>query len=253
MAVLWDEEYAGWAVKILIELEWRDYLLGSMSESVLAVFTQTMAFMLVLGLISAVWISKRRPWLRWGLYAASAVLLFESFCKFLDVSYQIPMLIEHTLRICAPAFLAHAVIHGFTQGLKRMMLLAVGLTFAGHSFYAMGAGVPVPANFIDMVIETLRFSQNSAMVYLLIAGILDQIMVAALIPDLSRPAALLYGVFWGFVTSLARLTSYVRLDVMFWTSLVTFLPEFLVRAPHFLIPLALYLAGRKHRRYAQQE
>lgn len=239
-AFLWDQQMMGWMVKITTGLEWRDFLMNPLASELITVVTRTMTGLLMLGLVSAFLISKKRPWARVGLYLASVVLLFQSFCSFLNVGYQLPMLLEHTLRIAAPWFLAVAVLKGVTIPLKRAMLFAIGLTFSSHGLYAMGLGVPVPGHFIDMVMESLGVSQGTATTMLLIAGILDQVMVVGIIFLATRKISLLYGVFWGFVTALARITSYVRFDVLFGMSLMAYFPEFLVRVPHFLIPLVVW-------------
>lgn len=239
-AFLWDQQMMGWAVKITTGLEWRDFLMNPLASQLITVVTRTMIGLLMLGLVSALLISKKRPWARYGLYLASVILSFQSFCSFLNVGYQLPMLLEHALRIAAPWFLAVAALKGVTIPLKRTMLVAIGLTFSSHGLYAMGLGVPVPGHFIDMVMESIGVSQSFATTLLLIAGILDQVMVAGLFFLATREISLLYGVFWGFVTALARITSYVRMDVLFGMSLLAYFPEFLVRAPHFVIPLVLW-------------
>lgn len=239
-AFLWDQQFMGWLVKITTGLEWRDFLMDHLASNLITVFTRTMAGMLLLGLGSAFFISPKRPWAKYGLYLASIILCFQAFCSFLDVGYQLPMFLEHALRFAAPWFLAVAVLKGFSSQLVRAMLIATGLTFVNHGLYAMGVGVPVPGHFIDMVMESLGVSQGTAQTMLLIAGILDQVMVVGLIFLLTRKISLLYGVFWGFVTALARITSYVRFDVLFGMSLMAYFPEFLVRAPHFVIPLVLW-------------
>lgn len=244
-AFLWDQFFLGWAVKITTGLEWRDFLMNPLASELITVFTRTMIGLLLLGLISSFLISEKRPWAKYGLYLASFILGFQSFCSYLDVGYQLPMLLEHALRVAAPWFLVVAVLKGFTIPLIRAMLIAIGLTFSSHGLYAMGLGVPVPGHFIDMVMESLGVSQDTAKTMLLIAGILDQVMVAGLIFLATRKVSLLYGVFWGLATALARITSYVRFDVLFGMSLMTYFPEFLVRAPHFVIPLVVWRVVKK--------
>lgn len=239
-AFLWDQFFLGWAVKITTGFEWRDFLMNPLASEFITVFTRTMTGLLMLGLSASLLISKKRPWAKWGLYLASGILLFQSFCSFLNVGYQLPMLLEHALRISAPWFLVVAVLKGFTLPLLRAMLIAIGLTFSSHGLYALGLGVPVPGHFIDMVMETLGVSQPTAKNLLFAAGVLDQIMVLGLFFLATRKVSLLYGVFWGLATALARITSYVRFDVLFGMSLIAYFPEFLVRAPHFLIPLVVW-------------
>ncbi len=240
-AFLWDPFWTSWTVKILTGMEWRTYLLGPRAEATAQVFTWTMAVILMLGLVGALLLSPRRPWAKFPLFAASAVLGFEAFCTFLDVSHQVPMLMELSLRVGTPSLLAAVVLHGWTPRIRLFTLVMTALTFSGHGLYALGMGVPVPGNFVDMVMETLGMSQASSLVFLTVAGVLDQLLIIGLLVPLLRPATLGYCAAWGTATSLARITSYVRLDNLLLLSLYTYLPEFFVRAPHFLIPMALLI------------
>lgn len=243
-AFLWDQQFMGWIVKITTGLEWRDFLMNPIASMLITVFTRTMIGLLLLGLVSSLLITEKRPWAKYGLYLSSGILCFQAFCSFLNVGYQLPMLLEHALRMATPWFLVVGVLKGFTVSVQRAMLVTIGLTFSSHGLYALGLGVPVPGHFIDMVMESMGVSQGTAKTMLLIAGILDQVMVAGLIFVVTRKFSLLYGVFWGFVTAFARLTSYVRFDVLFGMSLMAYFPEFLVRAPHFMIPLVVWRVMR---------
>lgn len=247
-AFLWDPLYFEWAVKIITGGEWRDYLMGPGGDSAVRICTKTMTVLLALGFGAAIFINKSRFWLRWPLYLSSAILLFISFCKFLSVGYQVPMLLEHTLRIITPVLLVWMVRDGFSRTLYLGMMIATALTFMSHGFYALGLGVSVPGHFIDMTMETLGFSESGARVYLQVAGLLDQLMVIGFLIPILRQWALLYGTFWGFITSLARLTSYVRFDVLLGMTMIAYLPQFFVRAPHFLVPLILwsYVKQKRH-------
>lgn len=246
-AFLWDPVYFEWAVKIITGGEWRDYLMGPGADSAVRICTKTMMVLLALGTGSAIFLSKERFWLRWPLYLSSGILFFISFCKFLSVGYQVPMLLEHTLRIVTPVFLVLMVRNGISRRLYLAMMAATALTFISHGLYALGLGVSVPGHFIDMTMESLGLSESGARIYLQVAGLLDQLMVIGFLIPIARQWAFLYGTFWGFVTSLARLTSYVRFDVLLGMTLIAYLPQFFVRAPHFLVPLILWAYVRKKR------
>lgn len=252
-AFLWDPDYFEWAVKIITGEEWRDYLMGPAADKTVRVCTRAMTILLMLGAIAATCISYRRWWLRWPLYLSALILLFISFCKFLSTGYQAPMLLEHALQVTSPVFLVWVIKEGFSRRLYLIMMAATGLTFASHGFYALGLGVPVPGHFTDMTMESLGLSESAARTYLLIAGILDQIMVISLLIPIARQWALLYGSCWGFITALARLTSYVRFDVLMGMTLITYLPQFFVRAPHFLVPLILWTYVRQKRLHSPNQ
>ncbi len=249
-AFWWDESWAKELVKIMIGLEWRTFLETPAAESFVLRFTWTMAGLLSLGLLSALVISPQRRWAAWGLYLATAALAFETLCAFLESSHQLPNLMEHMLRTFTPVFLALLILKGWQRPVVLAMLIATALTFSGHGWYAIGWGLPVPGHFMDMVMLSTGIPQPGAMMFLFIAGILDQIVAVGLfIPRLRLPA-LGYATAWGTLTSVARLTTYIRFDAVFITSLLTYLPEFFVRAPHFLVPIALWIWVRQQLRSA---
>lgn len=230
-------------VKILTGQDWREFLLSPAAETTAEVVTWTMGTLLLLGLLAALGIGSGRSWLRWPLYAASGVLLFETFCHFLNVGYQIPMVMEHALRSLTPGLFAAISLYGWRRGLRLALLLATASTFVGHGIYAMGAGVPVPGHFVDMFHESLGVSQATALTLLLVAGILDQLVAVGIFLPLPyiRSFSLLYCSAWGTLTSLARPFSYIRFDPLFWDLTHIYLPEFIIRLPHFLVPFALWL------------
>lgn len=249
-AFWWDESWAKELVKIMIGLEWRTFLETPAAESFVLRFTWVMAGLLFVGLVAAFVISPNRRWAAWGLCLATAALAFETFCAFMASSWQLPNLMEHMLRTFTPVFLALLVLKGWQRPVVLAMLIATALTFSGHGWYALGWGLPVPGHFVDMVMESLGFSQPNALLFLFIAGILDQIVAVSLFFPRFQLPALGYAAVWGSLTSLARLTTYVRFDAVLITSLLTYLPEFFVRAPHFLVPIALWIQVRQQLRSA---
>jgi len=121
--------------------------------------------------------------------------------------------------------------------------VAIALTFIGHGSYAIGI-MPVPGHFIDMLISIFSIEEEVAMKILFVAGILDFAAAAAIFFPYIRLYALWYMAIWGFMTALARIGAHVEIDHIF-VSLHRWAFEFLVRAPHFMIPLSLILWYRQ--------
>ncbi len=128
------------------------------------------------------------------------------------------------------------------------MKLALAATFIGHGLYAIGFH-PLPGNFIDMMIKGFGMTESIAKTTLWIIGWLDILAAIALLcfPLISSRKgkqiymiALYYTLIWGFLTALARVYTNVAWSSG-WYSLKQWLPEFLMRFPHFLIPLTLIL------------
>jgi len=117
--------------------------------------------------------------------------------------------------------------------------LAVAATFIGHGLYASGI-LPLPGHFLDMSMNSLRISQAQAVLFLRVAGGLDFLAAAGLFMPrpLNRWAAG-YMVFWGLSTSLARVAGHWAISdaQMLWGY---WLFQSVLRAPHFLLPMALW-------------
>lgn len=156
--------------------------------------------------------------------------------------------VEHWLRFFLPLAL---LIRG-EDLLKKFFLLLVGFTFLGHGLFAFGV-YPVPGHFIDMLISILGVSESGARNILFGAGIFDfGIFLISIFSIFSDRAfkklqkVFLLAFIWGLLTSLARIFAYVDPSTM--RGALSWGIEFLVRVPHFLIPLLLAnIHGTKNR------
>ena len=129
-----------------------------------------------------------------------------------------------------------------TTRIMAIFYLLTAVVFVAHGMFAIGI-YPVPARFVQMTIAILGFSEQATFNFLWIAGLLDFIVAIMLfIPRISR-VAMLYMFFWGTLTALARSVSGFNAD--FWMeSLHAYVYETVIRIPHGMIPLALYLLSR---------
>ena len=95
-----------------------------------------------------------------------------------------------------------------------------------------------------MTINILGVGDESAFLFLNVAGVLDFIVaVVIFFPKKISQFALIYMVFWGFVTTLARVWANFNLD-MIGDTLSLWLHESIYRVPHFLIPVAVLIWSR---------
>jgi len=189
-----------------------------------------------------VW-KKPVKWSIYGLFILSMLFLLIAFLKFVDSGYQIAQFVELTLQVTLPALLAFALLERNKDRLYAFFRLAIALTFLGHGWYALGLIYGQPPHFIEMVVNSLGFlgmTPELAPYFLLLAGILDMIVVIGMfIPSWTKISAG-YASIWGFLTSAARIAAYVRLGSEFWSLLARYLPEFLIRFPHFTIPWLVF-------------
>lgn len=184
------------------------------------------------------------PFIRWSLMAASFGLFLLALLYWKNKSYQIGQLIEYSLQIGTPLFFLWA-LQGLTSRQWWIIRVAIALTFIGHGLYAVGFH-PQPGVFLQMTMSGLAVSQEVAGKILVIAGGLD-FLVAFLILLPQRPLArlgLYYCVFWGLLTTLARVWSNGELYGL-ESVLNRWMWESIYRVPHFLVPLALLVAWKR--------
>ena len=168
------------------------------------------------------------------LYFSCFMLVLIAFGYFKEKSLSIGQFFEYSAQMFLPLFF-------LIKKQKQLIFfkLAIGITFFCHGLYAIGY-YPVPANFVQMIISSTNFNNEQAVVLLHLVGLLDFIFaIAIFIPKIEIPF-LWYGVIWGFLTSFARIYTNVYVD-FFSSTLFYWIYEFLVRIPHFIIPLYLIL------------
>lgn len=182
---------------------------------------------------------------RAGLIAAGGAGLFLLSLLFAKEKFwRIGELMEYASQWMAPALLLLHAAHRSPRLVARLGRAAVAATFAGHGLYAVGFH-PVPGPFIDMVIQHLGVTEDTARALLLAMGLFDFAVAAAmLLPSrLARPF-LAYAAAWGALTTLARLAAGFD-ATMAGFGAIRWVPEILVRVPHALVPLFLLALSRE--------
>lgn len=174
------------------------------------------------------------------IYWTTALLIaFSAFSGLIDSKLHWNVLIEFSVKIAVPLlFLYTALDRPFhAERHIRLIKCIIAATFTGHGLYALNI-FPVPDNFIMMTSNILHTGRNGSMTFLAGAGALDILAsILVFLPRTERPA-LWYMAFWGLVTALARLAANLGTTPT-PTYLALWVPEFLVRSGHFLLPLYL--------------
>ena len=181
-----------------------------------------------------------------GLIAGSLLLILLAYARFLKSQRELPMFVEHGGQILIPVLLVMALSLGVRHRVTVMTaMVALIATFAGHGCYAVGFDPwPVPDNFLNMTSDILRVENETARIILLVAGILDFVVCIGIWVPALRCACALYAGVWGLLTALARPVAGMSSDLNYWGADL-FLHEVVLRAPHFLIPLYLFLVWRR--------
>jgi hypothetical protein len=154
---------------------------------------------------------------------------------------QMGQFIEQSLQWGSPFLLLAAYTPAVApKTLDWLMRWAIALTFCGHGLYAIGF-YPVPGNFQEMMMAGLSVSNQQALQFLKLAGILDFLAAGLLLLPFAQWAkwGLYYTIIWGALTAFARIWSYSSLYSLQGLT-EQWLPESLSRGVHFLVPLALF-------------
>lgn len=189
---------------------------------------------------------REKSWIQMGVILCGSVLLtILAYAKYLAALSQLPMFVEHGGQILSPIILVMALTRGVRDRTTIFTAtLACVLTFAGHGAYALGFYWPTPANFQGMTSIILRSDHETTIGFLRVAGALDFVVCIGLFVPFLRRSSALYATVWGFLTALARPVAGMGLDLRDWGA-DQFVHEAVLRAPHFLLPLFLFIVWRK--------
>lgn len=169
----------------------------------------------------------------------TVLLCFLVLSYWKDKHYQIGMLIELSLQAFSPLLFYWLLFRKDLRLWKFATKLFIALTFVGHGLYALNYH-PVPWHFIDMTTQILKVSNEGAMNFLLTVGILDVVIAIGIWIRGLDEKVLLYATFWGLATTVARIIGNIEYETG-WSMVSRWGYEVLIRFPHFLVPLALYL------------
>ena len=192
----------------------------------------------------------RRSWVQMiGLVLGSGLLTLLSYAAYISAQRQLPAFVENGGQMLIPTLLVMALALGARhRATVFVAMLALLMTFAGHGSYALGLW-PTPGNFYAMTSLVLGVEYPTAQIILRSVGILDfMVCLAIFIPRLRRASAL-YATVWGFLTAIARPIAGMSWGLNYWGA-DQYLSEAVLRAPHFLIPLYLFLVWSRTRTHA---
>jgi hypothetical protein len=237
-ALFWDESLMS-AIVAKWGWEWSDWATSLQVAHGISYFTTIVGLLLLLGALLAWWkVTQRWRWI-WFTYAG--LLLLHTLLNWKGHAWQGGYLVEHSLQWTTPLwFVLLGVVDKRTPQVWLGVRIAIALTFIGHGLYAMGY-YPVPPHFVGMMMSGFGLSEHLARDVLWIIGWLDFLAAIALLLPFTkgRKFALAYIIIWAFLTAVARL--YANAAWYSWPELLSqWVPEFLVRWCHFLVPIALW-------------
>ena len=236
--LLWNEGLLS-PIFNLFGWSWTEYVTSPLTDRMINASITSVGVVLLLTSLIVVFNYKRGSKL---IFLSGVYLVFLS-ALYMMSKYFIPaQFIEYSAQMFSPFALLLFWNKGESYRLILLTRVAVALTFIGHGSYALGI-FPVPGNFIDMVITILGCSESTARLFLMLMGSLDFLAAVLLFIPLVDQWALGFCCMWGVLTSLARIGE----ESVFGLShtLLTLGHEFIMRAPHFLLPLFLIYSAQK--------
>lgn len=187
----------------------------------------------------------KKSWVQMGaLLGGSGLLVVLSYAKYVAAQSQLPMFVEYGGQMLMPVLLVLALAFGARRRVTiATAMVAIVMTFAGHGCYALNIW-PTPATFYGMTCVSLHVEYETAQILIRIAGVLDLLVCIGIFIPLFRRTCALYAAVWGFLTAIARPVAGMSWSLYYWGA-DQFVHEAVLRAPHFLIPLYLFLIWRE--------
>jgi hypothetical protein len=244
----WYAQFIGRDLADIYKDPFYEQLVSSISSGIGIVF--------LLAAVVLLFYERLSQW-KWIVYLAIFFLLTTFLGYFMAKHFKMwGMLLEHASQLMMPLLFVYYA-RNCQRNFMYVAVWSVALTFYCHGLFAIGY-YPQPGKFVDMFIASTGWTEDFIRVLLKVLGWLDILMAAIIVlPFLPRTFFLfevnsfrlvfqgfvMYGVIWGGLTTLARLYA-TYTSGMFWHWADQYWFEFLVRWPHFVVPLVIFLQIR---------
>lgn len=242
--IFWNKKIFGWFVEGVCNVNWNTYLSNARYDGYIEVFEQTLGLYFLISAIAVLVLKYKKP-LQAILIAAFLFQIPQAYFSYAGVLFNWPLLFEFSAQFFSPLILLLFLKEGgISKKLYLFTKVVIAVTFICHAYYALGI-FKVPQSFYFLTQRTIGLTKVNADIFLSTAGFLDIIAaIVIFIPNNKlQKAGLIYMIFWGFFTALARPVAYFyAFDAA--RSLFQHLPDMLIRFPHFLLPLILLLKSK---------
>ncbi|WP_439152379.1 hypothetical protein [Winogradskyella sp.] len=246
-AILWDESLLTPIVEGLFNHSWYDYATSIRVNRYIDSFTKICSFILLLSaFVCLLWEKLKIKKLKRIIVGLGLlILIILGVCLVKDKNYNFLQFFELSIQFAAPlVLLLNGNFIGDNKKLIFSLKLAIVLTFIPHGLFAMGL-IYLPGHFLDMTIKILGIGEQQATYFLFFVGFLDVALTILLFAPRFSKYALLYMIFWGFLTALARL--FAGFNSNFVTASIHGSAYLMIyRLSHGIIPLVVYVLERNN-------
>jgi hypothetical protein len=240
-ALLWDENWMKGIVEALFNTSWDDYLTNNDNDNKIQAFIKSIGWFYLICALMAIMIQKWKKVAGVFMILGSLCLIFLAalYCK--ERFFSVGQFFEYSIQFSTPIILYLIVKQAkITEKMVLFLKTIIALTFVCHGLYAINY-YPRPGEFTEMTLIILGVSETNTEYILTAAGVLDFVIgIGIFLPFRFSKYMLVYAIFWGFSTTIARIWANVYFD-FFWESLHQWWYEAAYRAPHFFIPFVLFL------------
>lgn len=242
--LFWDQELMEPLLGVFTSMPWHEFAASAVVDDAISGIAMVIGLFYLICALCVLIVKKGNSRPATVVIAGSVSLFILALVYTKESFYHAGQFFEYALQVGAPYFLVLALKKN-PQTHKRLIWLeklAIALTFSCHGLYALGY-YPIPGSFLTMTMNILGTSEQEALLFLKIAGILDfAVAIGCFLPLKWGRFVLLYAAFWGMATAIARIWGNFYLDFPL-ESLHQWLHEVIYRLPHALVPLALITAG----------
>ncbi|WP_459209491.1 hypothetical protein [Aquimarina rhabdastrellae] len=241
----WNENALKPVVEFVFQITWQEYATSTITDNFIQLLIQANGFLFLIAALVTFLFTKTKTIARPIIFLGGISLTILAILLTKEKFYHLAQFFEHSIQFGLPFVFLYYYKSSFNPNTFIFTLkILIAITFFSHGLYAFGF-YPVPGKFIDMTINTLHCSEQTAYTLLYIAGILDFILAILIFIPQTSIAALWYAVFWGSITAFARILA--NFDITFlWDSLHQYLYQVIYRLPHGLVPLLTLLLIKKY-------
>ena len=238
----WNRRLFGWFSDRFLGITWNEYLLSETVEQYTNGVIIGVGCVFALGIAGTIWVNRLAG--RIGVCTAWAFLWPFAWFHFMGNIYNWALLFEFSAQFFTPLLLLYfRKDNARPEAFITLVKVVLAVTFISHGLYASGI-YPVPQKFLTMTMNILPVNKAAAIGILRLAGIADFLVAVGLFYPALYRICLWYMMVWGFLTAFARI--YANLYIFdIWRSLFQWTYDFLIRSPHYLLPLLLLMLQSK--------
>jgi hypothetical protein len=251
--LLWDENLFKPVIEKVFGIPWEKYVTSIRIDHNFQTSFKIIGFLLVLGIFFTFFLNRIKRVAENYLLICTGWLFILSIIYWKEYFWDFPQFAELCSQWMAPAiFVGLNRSHERNIDMIKILKITLALTFFGHGLYALGL-VPIPGQWIDMVINALNISETNSKYFLKAVGVLDIIASVLVFFPKFRKYGYWYMAIWGACAAIGRLVGTYYSEIGFFNFLHQQAGEFLYRIPQFLLPIVALLILKELKIFKAQQ